>query len=141
MHESLRAHHRQEIKPKELLLVPLDGNYHNNKPDRYHAETAIRKNGFSTSRMSHPDWMQAITRHKFVLAPFGHGLDTHRLTEILLMGGVPVIRQSTISSCYDDTDNVIGDGLSRVSFKLAFAFSFTHVIIYVYNHDYRALYL
>jgi len=30
-----------------------------------------------------------------------------RITEILLMGGIPVTRRSTISSCYDDTDNTI----------------------------------
>ena len=58
------------------------------------------------------------------------GLDTHRMTEILLMGGVPVIRQSTISSCYDDTDNVIGDGLRRVGEKLSICRLCT--IMYIY---------
>ena len=46
-----------------------------------------------------------LGEHRFVLAPFGHGLDTHRISEILLMGGIPVMRRSTISSCYDDSDN------------------------------------
>ena len=49
--------------------------------------------------------MEAITTHKFVLAPLGHGLDTHRVSEILMMGGIPVMKRSTISSCYDDSDN------------------------------------
>ena len=56
--------------------------------------------------MSHKEWLDAISLHRFVLAPFGHGLDTHRNSEILLMGGVPVMRRSTISSCYDDSDNI-----------------------------------
>jgi hypothetical protein len=51
------------------------------------------------------EWLQAIGEHRFVLAPFGHGLDTHRVSEILMMGGIPVMRRSTISSCYDDSDN------------------------------------
>mmetsp|Transcript_102602 Transcript_102602/g.293878 ORF Transcript_102602/g.293878 Transcript_102602/m.293878 type:complete len:296 (+) Transcript_102602:671-1558(+) len=49
--------------------------------------------------------LEAITTHKFVLAPLGHGLDTHRVSEILMMGGIPVMKRSTISSCYDDSDN------------------------------------
>ena len=49
--------------------------------------------------------MFILGEHRFVLAPFGHGLDTHRISEILLMGGIPVMRRSTITSCYDDSDN------------------------------------
>ena len=56
----------------------------------------------------HAQWLQGITMHKFVLAPFGHGLDTHRVYEILLMGGIPVMRKSSITSCFDDTDNYMG---------------------------------
>jgi hypothetical protein len=61
---------------------------------------------YNETDLSHTEWLRAITDHKFVLAPFGHGLDTHRVTEILLMGGIPVMRKSGISSCYDDSDNV-----------------------------------
>lgn len=28
--------------------------------------------------LRHSDWLDAIGQHRFVLAPFGHGLDTHR---------------------------------------------------------------
>lgn len=31
----------------------------------------------------------------------------YRLTEILLMGGIPVMKRSSISSCYDDSDNTV----------------------------------
>jgi hypothetical protein len=60
---------------------------------------------YNFTDLSHAEWLEGITIHKFVLAPFGHGLDTHRISEILLMGGIPVMRKSTISSCYDDSDN------------------------------------
>jgi len=60
---------------------------------------------YNLTDLSHKEWLDAIPRHRFVLAPFGHGLDTHRVTEILQMGGVPVMRRSSISSCYDDSDN------------------------------------
>lgn len=70
---------------------------------------------YNETDLSHTEWLKAITDHKFVLAPFGHGLDTHRVTEILLMGGIPVMRKSGISSCYDDSDNVSKDGKIRGS--------------------------
>jgi hypothetical protein len=60
---------------------------------------------FNNTDLNHMEWLEAIGDHRFVLAPFGHGLDTHRISEILLMGGIPVMRRSTISSCYDDSDN------------------------------------
>eukprot|EP01039_Chlorochromonas_danica_P003948 gene3948-4320_t len=62
---------------------------------------------YNHTDLSHAQWLEAITYHKFVLAPFGHGLDTHRISEILLLGGIPVMRRSTLSSCYDDSDNVL----------------------------------
>jgi hypothetical protein len=60
---------------------------------------------YNETDLSHTEWLDAIGQHRFVLAPFGHGLDTHRVAEIFMMGGIPVMRESTISSCYDDTDN------------------------------------
>jgi hypothetical protein len=69
---------------------------------------------YNETDLSHEEWLAAITQHKFVLAPFGHGLDTHRVSEILLMGGIPVMRKSTISSCYDDSDNDF-NGIKRGS--------------------------
>ena len=103
-------------KKKKLLLVPHMEVGLSYKPDRTTAVATLQQNEFlMANKTSHEQFLRAIAWHKFTVAPFGRGLDTHRLTEILLMGGVPVIRKSTISSCYDDTDNVIGDGLRRVS--------------------------
>jgi hypothetical protein len=57
--------------------------------------------------LSHMQWLEEIARYRFTMCPFGHGLDTHRLWEVLLMGGIPVVKRSTITSCVDDSDNVI----------------------------------
>jgi len=104
----------EEMNNRPLLLVAF---YPKSRvPDRQsvlHAIGAIPPRGkhkpkstwYNETDLSHLEWLDAIGRHKFVLAPFGHGLDTHRITEIFLMGGIPVMRKSTISSCYDDTDN------------------------------------
>jgi hypothetical protein len=124
-----------EQDKKPLLLIAF---YPKNRvPDRQKVLTtigAIPPKGqpkpintwYNETDLSHSEWLAGITEHRFVLAPFGHGLDTHRyadlswifksvtvtlvcrISEILVMGGIPVMRRSTISSCFDDTDNVIG---------------------------------
>lgn len=102
-----------EKTSRPLLLVAF---YPKSKaPDRYSVLKAIgaipekgeskRASFYNETDLDHSQWLQAIGEHKFVLAPFGHGLDTHRISEILLMGGIPVMRKSGISSCYDDSDN------------------------------------
>lgn len=103
-----------ELSARPLLLVAF--NPKGRKPDRDKVLRAIGEipakgkskpvNPFyNKTDLNHIEWLRAIGEHKFVLAPFGHGLDTHRTSEILLMGGIPVMRRSGISSCYDDSDN------------------------------------
>jgi len=106
---------------KKLLLVAFGGG-NKKKPDRDAAIDALRvtvkENGeFYTQikgKLSHVGWLDAVADHRFTLAPHGHGLDTHRMMEIYLMGGVPVIKRSTITSCFDDSDNIIGIGTAAV---------------------------
>lgn len=33
---------------------------------------------YNETDLSHTEWLDSIGKHRFVLAPFGHGLDTHR---------------------------------------------------------------
>jgi hypothetical protein len=103
----------QERSHTTLLLVAF---YPKSRiPDRAKAleiigayNTTMKHKYYNFTDLTHNEWLNAIYTHRFVMAPFGHGLDTHRITEILLMGGIPVMRRSTISSCYDDSDNTIG---------------------------------
>jgi hypothetical protein len=72
---------------------------------------------YNETDLSHAEWLASVNEHKFVLSPFGHGLDTHRVAEVLLMGGIPVMRKSTIASCLDDSDNVV-NGVTRGSLPI-----------------------
>jgi hypothetical protein len=110
-----------DLDNRPLLLISFHAKQYN--PDR---EKALRAMGiidkdnkavasasssvwynYTEGTLSHAKWLQAITEHKFIAAPAGHGLDTHRISEILMMGGIPVMKKSSISSCYDDSDNTI----------------------------------
>ena len=84
---------------REKLQRIIDEGPHKDSKEYYNFTT------FNHHRL----WLKAISEHKFVLVPFGNGLDTHRMYEVLIMGGIPVTRRSSISSCYDDSDNVFGN--------------------------------
>ncbi|KAH9586475.1 hypothetical protein LSM04_004785 [Trypanosoma melophagium] len=43
-------------------------------------------------------YLYLLSQHRFVLAPRGNGMDTHRLWEALYMGSVPIVERSTMDS-------------------------------------------
>jgi hypothetical protein len=45
---------------------------------------------------------RAMSSHAFVAAPIGHGVDTHRLWEVLALGSVPVVVSSSLDVLYAD---------------------------------------
>ena len=102
-------------RPNELLLVNINPRGELRKPDRNTVKRVFqshrRRDSFYTVRgkMTPMKWLESASEFRFILCPFGHGLDTHRVTEVLLMGGIPVVRRSSITSCLDDSDNVIGN--------------------------------
>lgn len=120
----------KEEKSKPLLLVGFrEKNY---APDRkkvmdhlnaiYQEKKLLNSSAspfYFFHQFNHSYWLSSINQYRFALAPFGHGLDTYRLYEILLMGGIPVTRKSSISSCYDDSDNTI-NGITRGSLPIVF---------------------
>mmetsp|Transcript_8247 Transcript_8247/g.15559 ORF Transcript_8247/g.15559 Transcript_8247/m.15559 type:complete len:417 (+) Transcript_8247:137-1387(+) len=100
--------HSQQLTKRPLLLVAFTPKSY--APDRGKALLSFfgkKKSFYTKNSFTHEGWLRAIVAHRFTLCPFGHGLDTHRLWEVLLLGGIPVVRRSSITSCIDDSDNVI----------------------------------
>jgi hypothetical protein len=56
--------------------------------------------------------------YKFVACPWGHGLDTYRTWEVLLLGSFPVVRSSTLDSLYEGLPVVIVKSWTDVSDEL-----------------------
>jgi len=52
------------------------------------------------SNRSQEDYLDDISRSKFVLCPQGTGIDTHRIYEALLYGATPVVLDSTLNHLY-----------------------------------------
>jgi len=89
--------------PKKLILTEISTfKPVGMKPERQHLASAVSAMGFVTkmNRGSFAEWADAVQQHKFVICPWGHGLDTHRTWEILLLGRFPVVRSSSLDSLY-----------------------------------------
>jgi hypothetical protein len=41
-------------------------------------------------------YLENLRRHAFTVCPVGNGIDTHRLWEVLYMGGIPIIKENRI---------------------------------------------
>ncbi len=72
------------------------------KPDRGRALSALQSQSFVTrvSGLSYHAWRQSVYSHAFVACPHGHGADTHRVWEVLILGSVPVVRTSKLDELY-----------------------------------------
>jgi hypothetical protein len=51
--------------------------------------------------LSVPEYLQDLSRSKFVLCPEGTGMDTHRVYESLLCGAIPVVLRNPLSHLYE----------------------------------------
>lgn len=60
-------------------------------------------------------FLSAAAQHKFVLAPRGHGLDTHRLWEALYMGCIPIVRRSTMDPLLEALPVLLVDDYREVT--------------------------
>lgn len=54
-----------------------------------------------TEMLNYSDFCETLTNYKYVLAPPGNGLDTHRLWETLYMGSIPVVLKNRMFKYYN----------------------------------------
>lgn len=54
-------------------------------------------------------FVQDLARSKFVLAPRGNGLDTHRLWETLYVGSYPIVKSSPLDPLYTNLPVIVVD--------------------------------
>ena len=97
------------------LLV--DVKEHPWKPERAEALKVLRGKPWVTflADSTYKDWAEAVRSHKFILCPAGHGQDTHRTWQALLLGAVPVVKTSAMDSMYEGLPVVIVKSWKDVS--------------------------
>lgn len=70
-------------------------------------------NGFNGQNFE--AYLDDVYNHKFVLAPRGNGIDTHRLWECLYLGSIPIVKRMTNNSFYEDLPICFVDKWSEIN--------------------------
>ena len=67
----------------------------------YHGSTHDSRTLTPTlAKLPYEEYMREIGKHKFVVVMRGNGIDTHRFSEVLLMGSVPIVEHSGLDDLY-----------------------------------------
>jgi hypothetical protein len=88
--------------------------------DRYEALTKIPKQLMFSEKneVARTQSWTTQSKYAFVAAPFGNGLDTHRLWEALILGCIPIIISSGLDSLVEDLPVLIIKDWSDITDKL-----------------------
>ena len=70
-------------------------------------------NGFNGQNFE--GYLDNIYNHKFILAPRGNGIDTHRLWECLYLGTIPVVKRMINNSFYENLPICFVDKWSEIT--------------------------
>jgi hypothetical protein len=88
------------LKTLHAARIPWDAK----EPDiciPYHSSTHYSRTLTPTlPRLPYEEYMREISKHKFVVVMRGNGIDTHRFSEVLLMGSVPIVEHSGLDDLY-----------------------------------------
>ena len=64
----------------------------NNVYDLFNSKDWVTKGTFERNHDGHRRFVEQIYNHKFILCPWGNGVDTHRLWMSLYLGSIPVTK-------------------------------------------------
>lgn len=91
----------KERKDAVLLDAHLTAN--TNPTDRSAAYTMLGPRPFIEllpASLRRSEYWQRIGQHKYIVSPLGKGMDCHRTWEAMIMGAIPIIRKTTITSLF-----------------------------------------
>jgi hypothetical protein len=81
----------------------------------YHGDThASRKLTTTLPKLPFDEYMREVSRHRFVVCQRGNGLDTHRVSEVLLMGSIPILEHSPLDDMYSQWNCLLVDSFDSV---------------------------
>jgi hypothetical protein len=90
-----------------------------NNKDRVDCFNSVNKKYcyFLKKRIPYLDNFKKQSKFKFVLAPFGDGIDTHRVWEALLLGNIPIVKSSPLDKLYKDFPVLIVRSWKDLTYK------------------------
>lgn len=80
----------------------------------HNATHKTRELATTLPRMPFEEYMQEISKYKFVICQRGNGIDTHRVYETLWMGSVPVIQHCELDDMYSQWPVILVDDFANI---------------------------
>lgn len=114
---SNNLHPNDFFKEKENLLY-LNFNINTNfghRKDLYDKFSEFSWVSLNKTPVSLNDYKDKMQSHKFVLAPWGNGIDTHRFWEILYSGSIPVVKKHPIYESFTSVPKIIVNNYSEIT--------------------------
>lgn len=105
-HELLKSLHEARIpwdQKQDDICIPFHSGTHSSRT----LQPTISKLEFA-------EYMREIGKHKYVVCMRGNGMDTHRFSEVLLMGSVPVVESSPLDDLYSQFPCIIVDSFDQI---------------------------
>lgn len=105
-----KTYKKYKSNPKEKKILGsflVQNNHHEritclNTAKKINCELRIFKPEDRKNERYVDDYFDTVSRYKFVLCPWGAGIDTHRLWETLYLGSIPITRQHTVYKDFKD---------------------------------------
>tara|TARA_Y200000002_G_scaffold131803_1_gene108644 strand:+ start:8192 stop:9220 length:1029 start_codon:yes stop_codon:yes gene_type:complete len=85
-----------EIKKNKINKIYCNFNPNTNDKERKSIFNLFRDNGdfiFDLPQLSIQEYIDKISKHKYILAPWGNGFDTHRVWEAFYLKSIPIIKR------------------------------------------------
>ncbi|MBI4525296.1 MAG: hypothetical protein HY695_15955 [Deltaproteobacteria bacterium] len=95
---------RQKARQQKLSRALVCFAVHTNRIEREVAYRVLMSNGYCDEirpRLNNNEYLQHLIHYKFVVAPPGNGLDTHRVWEAMYLGVVPIVKRSVAMSSFE----------------------------------------
>ena len=117
----------RKVKTNELIpwherkyLLYLNFNSGTNPGSREYLNNFLKNfpNVLISGRVNYATYLKHLENSKYVLCPRGHGLDTHRFYETVLMGSIPVVENSTLYPIQKETSVLVLNSFRNLTTKI-----------------------
>lgn len=97
---------RLRTQPKKKLLYSNHGDLFNKKADRKYLDAFMADKPWCTKAkkvqgLPFVGYMEEMAQFKFTLSPRGYGIDCYRTWEALMVGSIPIVRNSQLNCLYE----------------------------------------
>lgn len=96
---------------------------HTNPGARGEATKILSRKSFIQSlpkQIKRSDYWRVILGNKYVISPFGKGIDCHRTWEAMALGSVPIVKRSSISDLFDGLDIIQVNNWNEVTDQMLY---------------------